>query len=90
MEGTIQYGYRTRGTHARVFSQTLAHGNSKNEIGKKQTKKVRRDALSLERSTAGIKKRIPDGLSHPNKNTIIISEILYYFIRDRKSTMKFN
>ena len=31
-EGTIQYGYRTWGTHARVFSQTLAHGNSKNEI----------------------------------------------------------
>ena len=31
-EGTIQYGYRTLGTHARVFSQTLAHGNNKNEI----------------------------------------------------------
>ena len=31
-EGTIQYGNRTWGTHARVFSQTLAHGNSKNEI----------------------------------------------------------
>ena len=29
---TIQYGYRKRGTHARVFSQTLAHGNRKNEI----------------------------------------------------------
>ena len=29
---TIQYGYRTWGTHARVFSQTLMHGNSKNEI----------------------------------------------------------
>ena len=32
MEGTIQYGWRTWGTHARVFSQTFAHGNSKNEI----------------------------------------------------------
>ena len=31
-EGTIQYGYRTWGTHARVSSQTLAHGNSKDEI----------------------------------------------------------
>ena len=31
-EGTIQNGYRTWGTHARVFSQILAHGNSKNEI----------------------------------------------------------
>ena len=29
---TIQYGYRKLGTHARVFSKTLAHGNSKNEI----------------------------------------------------------
>ena len=31
-EGTIQYIYRTWGTHARVFSLTLAHENSKNEI----------------------------------------------------------
>ena len=29
---TIQYGYRKRGTHARVFSKTLTHGNSKNDI----------------------------------------------------------
>ena len=29
---TIQYGYGKRGTHAQVFSQTLPHGNSKNEI----------------------------------------------------------
>ena len=28
-ESTIQYGYRKYGTHARVFSQTLSHGNSK-------------------------------------------------------------
>ena len=28
----IQYGYRKWLTHARVFSQTLAHWNSKNEI----------------------------------------------------------
>ena len=26
---TIQYGYRKLGPHARVFSETLAHGNSK-------------------------------------------------------------
>ena len=31
-EGTIQYGYRKWGTRARVFFQTLAHENSKNEI----------------------------------------------------------
>ena len=29
---TIQHGYRKLGTHARVFSKTLTHGNSKNEI----------------------------------------------------------
>ena len=29
---TIRYGYRKLGTHALVFSQTLTHGNSKNEI----------------------------------------------------------
>ena len=29
---TIQSGYRKCGTHARVFSQTHTHGNSKNEI----------------------------------------------------------
>ena len=27
---TIQYGYRKRGTRARVSSQTLAHGKSEN------------------------------------------------------------
>ena len=31
-KGTIQYGYRKCGTHARVFSQALARGNIKNEI----------------------------------------------------------
>ena len=31
-ERTIQHGYGTWGTHARVFSQTLVHGNSNNEI----------------------------------------------------------
>ena len=30
-EGTFQYGYRTWGTSARVFSHTLTHGNSKND-----------------------------------------------------------
>ena len=29
---TIQYGYRKCRTHARVFSWTLVHGDSKNEI----------------------------------------------------------
>ena len=45
----------------------------------------------MERSKAGTrKKRIPDGLNYPNQNTIIINIICQYFIRDGKSTMKFN
>ena len=41
---SIQYGYRKRGTHARLFSLTPTHGNSKNEIRTiKQTKTVRRE-----------------------------------------------
>ena len=31
-KATIQYIYRKFGTHALVFSRTLEHGNSKNEI----------------------------------------------------------
>ena len=29
-ESTTQHGYRKRGTHARVLTQPLAHGNHKN------------------------------------------------------------
>ena len=38
---TIQYGYKKCGTHARVFSQTLKHGNSKNEKEKDEVGKKR-------------------------------------------------
>ena len=38
---TIQYGYRKWGT--RVFSQTLVHGNSKNEI--RQRKRGRSEGM---------------------------------------------
>ena len=75
-EGTIQYGYRTWGTHERVFSQTLAHGNSKNEISQKETDEDgKKRGVSMERSKAGTNKRSPDGLSHPNQNTIIIKKM---------------
>ena len=46
--------------------------------------------LSMERSKAGTNKRSPDGLSHPNQNTIIINKIWEYFIRNEKKTIKFN
>ena len=41
------------------FFQTLSHGDSKNEIRQRQTKTVRRDALSVEKSKTGIKKEVP-------------------------------
>ena len=40
---TIQYGYSKWGTHARVFLQTLSHGNRKNEI-RQRKRNIRRDA----------------------------------------------
>ena len=32
MKSAIQYAYSESGTHARLVSRTLAHGNGKNEI----------------------------------------------------------
>ena len=43
-EGTIQYGYRKWGTHARVFSQTLAHGQQEANKIMKQMKEVEGEA----------------------------------------------
>ena len=45
-----QYGHRKWGTHARVFSQTLVHGNSKNEIDKETDEEGKKRAISMERS----------------------------------------
>ena len=70
----MQYGYRTWGTHARVFSETLAHGNSKNEIRQETDGDGKKRGVSMERSKAGTNKRSPDGLSHPNQNKIIIKK----------------
>ena len=47
---TIQYGYRKLGTHAQVFSQTLLHGNSKNEIDE-ETEKGTKRGLSIVHAT---------------------------------------
>ena len=66
---TIQYGYSKWGTQARVFSQALAQGNSKNE--KTQTdEEGKKRGVSIERSKAITKERSPDGLSLPNQITI--------------------
>ena len=53
---TIQYSYRKWGTHARVFSQRLAHGNSKNEI--RQTDEHCKRGVSMEKRTAARKKEV--------------------------------
>ena len=49
-EETIQYGYMKMGTHTRVFSQTLEHGNNKNEIRERKDEKGKNRGLSEERS----------------------------------------
>ena len=44
------------GTHARVFSQTLEHGNSNNEIRQETEEEGKERGVNMERSTAGTKK----------------------------------
>ena len=58
-KGTIQYGYRKLGTNAEVFSQTLAHGNRKNEIRQRQTKNSRREAWVWKEVKRALKKEVP-------------------------------
>ena len=40
---TIQYGYRKCVTHARVFSRTLTHGNSKSERNRRKRQQDRNE-----------------------------------------------
>ena len=59
---TIQYGYSKSGTHARVFSRTLAHWNSKNEI--RRTNRRRRYVEQIWREVQRTqKKRSHEGLT---------------------------
>ena len=74
-EGTIQYGYRTWGTHARVFSKHLRMGTARTKQDNGTDEDTQKRGVSIEKSTAGTNKRSPDGLSHPNRNTIIINKI---------------
>ena len=55
-KGAIQYGYRKWGTHARVFSQTLAHENSKNEIRKRNRRRRQVERREYAKKQAGTKK----------------------------------
>ena len=62
-----------------MFSQTLAHGNSKNEIRKKKNEEDQKRRVSKLRSKAGTKKNNPDSLSPSNQNIIIINKILLFY-----------
>ena len=43
----IQLGYRKCGTHAQVFSQTLAHGNNKNEIRPRKREEDKQERINI-------------------------------------------
>ena len=49
---------REWGTLARMLSQILAHGNSKNEISKRERERERKRCVSIERSKAGTKNEV--------------------------------
>ena len=54
--------------HLRMGTPRMIQDKETDEGGKKR-------GVSMEKSKAGTKKRCPDGLSHPNQNTIIINKM---------------
>ena len=55
-----------------VFPNTCAW----EQQGRNKTDKdTQKRGMSMEKITAGTNKRSPDGLSHPNQNTIVINKI---------------
>ena len=58
-----------------MFSQTLAHGSSKNEYDKETDEEGKNGGMGMERSKASAKEGSADGLSLPNQNKIIINII---------------
>ena len=65
-----------RGTHAGVFTQTLAHTNNKNEISERKDEDGKKRGVSVEISN----ERSPNGLCLPNQNTIMINTIIINII----------
>ena len=76
-------------SYTSVFPNNYAWEQQEWNKIKKQTKEVRRETWVWKKAKRARKKRSPDGLSHPNQHTIIMNKI-WYFIRNGKSTMKFN
>ena len=50
-------------------------GTARIKLNKETEEEGKKRGVSTERSKAGKKKKSPDGLSHPNQNTIIINII---------------
>ena len=68
---TIQNGCRKLGNHARVFSQTLANGNSKNEIRYENRQRREEERREYRKKKSGHEKnKVPTAI--PNQNGIII------------------
>ena len=64
----IQYGYRNCETDARVFSQTLMHGNSKNEKRQTEDGKMKGVSMKSERRTQKEEFQLPNySLSLPSQ-----------------------
>ena len=57
--------------HSRMGTARTKHDKETDEGGKKR-------GVNMEKSKAGTKKKCPDGLSHPNQNTIIINNIVVF------------
>ena len=72
---TIKYGYNKCGIRARVFSQTLKHGNNKNEI-RQRNRRRQEERREFGNTKSGPKKKKSDGPSLPKQNIIIINIIL--------------
>ena len=71
-----------------VFPNTCAWEQQERSKTMRQTKTQKR-GVSMEKSTAGTNKRSPDGLSHPNRNTIITNNLVKFY-KKWKSAIKFN
>ena len=90
--GIIQDGYRKLGTHARVFPQTLAHGNSKSEIRQKKTGVERKmKCVIMERRTEMLKKKkfrwLNMQLKHNNNKRVLL---VFHKIRKKLNEIQFD
>ena len=70
----MQLGYNKFGAHARVFSQTLAHGNNKSEI-RQRNRRQRKRGVGIETSKAGTNGRSPDDLNYSSALSIPLGSV---------------